>query len=103
MKLWFDHFTEKVARYDTSGKDSGRESYTIQMAKNEIEGCHFFLYSLQLVHRRPELSFYRFLVPVRVLFLRTGRREKAGDHGAQLPGQRGVFQGRGLRIHGWDH
>ena len=45
LKLWFDHFTEKVARYDISGKDSGRDSYTIQMAKNEIEGCHFFLYS----------------------------------------------------------
>ncbi len=45
VKLWFDHLTEKVARYDTSGKDSGRTSYTIQIAKNEIEGCHFFLYS----------------------------------------------------------
>ena len=45
VKLWFDHLTEKVTRYDTSGKDSGRDSYTIQMAKNEIEGCQFFLYS----------------------------------------------------------
>lgn len=45
LKLWFDHFTEKVARYDLSDVNSGRESYTIQMAKNEIEGCHFFLYS----------------------------------------------------------
>ena len=45
LKLWFDHLTEKVARYDTSGKDSGASSYTIQMAKNEMEGCHFYLYS----------------------------------------------------------
>lgn len=45
LKLWFDHITEKVTRYDTSGKDSGRDSYTIQMGKNEIEGCQFFLYS----------------------------------------------------------
>lgn len=45
VKLWFDHLTEKVARYDISGKDSGHTSYTIRMAKNEIEGCHFFLYS----------------------------------------------------------
>ncbi len=45
MKLWFDHITEKVARYDVSGKDSGKTSYTIQMGKNETEGCQFFLYS----------------------------------------------------------
>ena len=45
VKLWFDHLTEKVTRYDTSGKDSGKDSYTIQMGKNEIEGCQFFLYS----------------------------------------------------------
>lgn len=45
VKLWFDHLTEKLTRYDTSGKDSGKDSYTIQMGKNEIEGCQFFLYS----------------------------------------------------------
>ena len=45
VKLWFDHITEKVTRYDTSGKDSGKDSYTIQMGKNEVEGCQFFLYS----------------------------------------------------------
>ena len=45
VKLWFDHITEKVTRYDTSGKDSGNDSYTIQMGKNEIEGCQFFLYA----------------------------------------------------------
>ena len=45
VKLWFDHITEKVTRYDTSGKNSGKDSYTIQMGKNEIEGCQFFLYS----------------------------------------------------------
>ncbi len=44
LKLWFDHITEKVARYDISGKDSGKDSYTIQMGKNEMEGCQFFLY-----------------------------------------------------------
>lgn len=45
VKLWFDHITEKVTRYDTSGKDSGRTDYTVQMGKNETEGCQFFLYS----------------------------------------------------------
>ncbi len=45
VKLWFDHITQKLSRYDTSGKDSGLDSYTIQMGKNEIEGCQFFLYS----------------------------------------------------------
>ena len=45
VKLWFDHLTEKVARYDTSGKDSGKSSYTIQMARNEMEGCHFYLFA----------------------------------------------------------
>lgn len=45
VKLWFDHLTQKISRYDTSGKDGGAASYTIQMGKNEIEGCQFFLYS----------------------------------------------------------
>ena len=45
ISLWFDHITEKVTRYDTSGKASGKDSYTIQMGKNEIEGCQFFLYA----------------------------------------------------------
>ncbi len=45
VKLWFDHITEKVTRYDLSGMASGKESYTIQMGKNEMEGCQFFLYS----------------------------------------------------------
>ncbi|MBQ9780461.1 MAG: DUF4091 domain-containing protein [Clostridia bacterium] len=45
VKLWFDHITEKVARYDLSGMNSGALDYTIQMGKNEIEGCQFFLYS----------------------------------------------------------
>lgn len=45
VKLWFDHITEKVTRYDLSGMASGKDSYTIQMGKNEIEGCQFFLYA----------------------------------------------------------
>ncbi|MBQ7379203.1 MAG: DUF4091 domain-containing protein [Clostridia bacterium] len=45
VKLWFDHLTQKISRYDTSGKDVGAQNYTIQMGKNEIEGCQFFLYS----------------------------------------------------------
>lgn len=45
LKLWFDHLTEKVTRYDLSGMETGLESYTIQMGKNEIEGCQFFLYA----------------------------------------------------------
>ena len=45
LKLWFDHITEKVTRYDLSGMEKGLDSYTIQMGKNEIEGCQFFLYA----------------------------------------------------------
>lgn len=45
LKLWFDHLTEKVTRYDLSGMETGLPSYTIQMGKNELEGCQFFLYA----------------------------------------------------------
>ncbi len=44
LKLYFDHLTEKTDRYDTSKVNTGASSYTIQMAKNEMEGCHFYLY-----------------------------------------------------------
>ena len=40
---WFDHITEKVDRYTIN--QNGRQNYTIQMAKNEVEGCQFFLYA----------------------------------------------------------
>ncbi len=43
LKLWFDHATERVTRYTI--KPTGMSSYTIQMAKNEIEACQFFLHS----------------------------------------------------------
>ena len=42
LQLWFDHITEKVDRYNT--KSTGRDSYTIQMGKNEYEGCQFFVH-----------------------------------------------------------
>ena len=42
LKIWFDHITEKVDRYNITS--TGRDSYTIQMGKNEYEGCQFFLY-----------------------------------------------------------
>ncbi len=45
LKMWFDHLTQKTSRYDTSNKNSTNSSYTIQMARNEMEGCHFYLYS----------------------------------------------------------
>ena len=47
LKMWFDHLTEKVSRYDTSNINSTNGSYTIQMARNEMEGCHFYLYHPQ--------------------------------------------------------
>lgn len=40
---WFDHITEKVDRYTINRE--GRQQYTIQMAKNEMEACQFFLYA----------------------------------------------------------
>lgn len=43
MLLWFDHITEKVDRY-TIVRD-GDPTYTIQMGKNEMEACQFFLHS----------------------------------------------------------
>ncbi len=46
VDLWFDHLTEKRDRYDTpDATDLANTTYTIQMAKNEMEGCHFYLYS----------------------------------------------------------
>lgn len=39
--LWFDHVTEKVNCDTVPVKDT--VGYTIQMAKNEYEGCQFFL------------------------------------------------------------
>ena len=45
LKMWFDHLTQKTSRYDTSNINSTASSYTIQMARNEMEGCHFYLYS----------------------------------------------------------
>ncbi len=45
LELWFDHLTEKRARYDApNAEDLTHTTYTIQMAKNEMEGCHFYLY-----------------------------------------------------------
>ncbi len=43
LLLWFDHATERVPRYSIAPTD--RVGYTIQMAKNEIEACQFFLHS----------------------------------------------------------
>ncbi len=45
LHLWFDHLTEKRPRYDAPDADDlDNTTYTIQMAKNEMEGCHFYLY-----------------------------------------------------------
>lgn len=43
VKLWFDHITERVTRYTVAPTD--KVGYTIQMGKNEYEGCQFFLHS----------------------------------------------------------
>ncbi len=48
LHLWFDHLTEKRARYDApDAEDLANTTYTIQMARNEMEGCHFYLYHAQ--------------------------------------------------------
>ena len=52
--LWFDHITEKVTRY-TINRD-GKQSYTIQMGKNEMEGCQFFVHSPTERHITVKLS-----------------------------------------------
>ena len=54
MLLWFDHITEKVTRY-TINRD-GKQSYTIQMGKNEMEGCQFFVHSPTERHITVKLS-----------------------------------------------
>ena len=41
LDMWFDHTTVKVARSDTTS--SGKNTYKMYMAKNEIEACQFFL------------------------------------------------------------
>ena len=43
VKLWFDHITERVTRYTVA--PTNMVSYTIEMGKNEYEGCQFFLHS----------------------------------------------------------
>ncbi len=43
LKIWFEHSFEKVASYYTEPSD--KDSYYIRLAKNEIEGCQFILYS----------------------------------------------------------
>ena len=43
LDFWFDHITERVAKYTVAPTTMG--SYTINMAKNEYEGCQFFLHS----------------------------------------------------------
>ena len=43
MLLWFDHITEKVDRYTIVR--NGDPTYVIQMGKNEMEGCQFFVHS----------------------------------------------------------
>lgn len=43
LLLWFDHITEKVDRYTINRQ--GKQTYTIQMAKNEMEACQFFVHS----------------------------------------------------------
>ncbi len=45
LQLWFDHLTEKRARYNPpDAADLANTTYTVQMARNEMEGCHFYLY-----------------------------------------------------------
>ncbi len=45
LRLWFDHLTEKRVRYGApDATDLANTTYTIQMGKNEMEGCHFYLY-----------------------------------------------------------
>lgn len=43
LKIWFEHSFTKVSPDDT--KSSKRDTYYIRLAKNEIEGCQFILYS----------------------------------------------------------
>ena len=52
--LWFDHLTEKVARYTINR--NGKQTYTIQMGKNEMEGCQFFVHSPAEKHITVKLS-----------------------------------------------
>ena len=41
ITLWFDYSTEKTAKSDAT--DTGMRSFTVYMAKNEIENAQFFL------------------------------------------------------------
>ena len=51
---WFDHITEKVDRYTIN--KNGRQNYTIQMAKNEMEACQFFIYAPTQRHITVKIS-----------------------------------------------
>ena len=54
MLLWFDHLTEKVTRYTIN--KNGKQTYTIQMGKNEMEGCQFFVHTPAEKHITVKLS-----------------------------------------------
>ena len=43
LKLWFEHSFKKVLTKDTTPSDM--DTYSVYMAKNEIENCQFVLYS----------------------------------------------------------
>ncbi len=43
LQMWFDHTTHKYQKDDITS--SGKNTYTIYMGKNEMEGCQFILYS----------------------------------------------------------
>lgn len=44
LELWFDHSSRNLNQ--SSPEPTGLYTYTVRMAKNEIENCQFFLYSL---------------------------------------------------------
>lgn len=43
LELWFDHATAKVKPTDITS--TGRDTYTVYMAKNDIQGAQFILFS----------------------------------------------------------
>lgn len=49
ISMWFTHSTVKTLQHQT--ESSGRDTYSIYMAKNEIQGAHVILYSPTVTKR----------------------------------------------------
>ena len=58
LKMWFDHSTNKVHMEDH--KDTGLDTYSIYLAKNEMQGAHIILYAPTETKSNLSVSYSQF-------------------------------------------